>query len=161
MLPDAALEALFAEARDVEAPKAAGADDLGLPPGLSARILGDADQLQSDRAAEEAARRQRLRATAGGSAPLAAAGLVPAGAGMGQGVLSGLGGGFWGQLSRALGGLPALAGLGAVAVAGLWIGVMPPDALESSLETLLGSSVSSNPYLVDSTTAFDFLDSEG
>ncbi|MBR9765015.1 MAG: hypothetical protein GYB53_16190, partial [Rhodobacteraceae bacterium] len=99
---------------------------------------------------------------------LGVAGLMPAAAGMGGGFGGGLaggpggpGGGFWAQLTRALGGGPALAGLGAVAIAGLWVGVMPPEALATPLDSLFGASLDSNPYLVDATTAYDFLDSEG
>ncbi|WP_010141907.1 hypothetical protein [Oceanicola sp. S124] len=173
MLTDAALESLFSEARDADrsgwGDQAGGAADeagLGLPLGLTARILGDADRLLDERAAE--AQRLREAARAGAAARNAHAGLVPAGAGLGGEMLLGgglggfgMGGGFWAQLSRALGGGPALAGLGAVAIAGLWLGVMPPAALETSLDGIFGTTVSSNPYLVDSATAYDFLQSEG
>ena len=163
MLSDAALQALFAEARDADRGQGTGPGDSGLPAGLAARILGDADDLQSGRAAAEETRRQAARAAAWHCAQQVSPSQVPAGAGLAGGTLSGgtMGGGFWAQLSQALGGGPALAGLGAMAIAGLWLGVMPPAALETSLDAFLGSSVSSNPYLVDSATAFDFLDSEG
>ncbi|MCA1337030.1 hypothetical protein [Pseudooceanicola marinus] len=169
-LADAALDALFAEARaerntrdtgDLPDLPPGGAE--GLPPGLSARILADADTLMDLRASTAEAARAAARAhvPARGFAP----GLVPAGAGgMGGAMMPGAGfgpGGFWAQVIRAIGGGAALAGLGAVTLVGLWLGLMPPAALQSGLDSAFGTGLSANPYLVDSTSAFEFLDSEG
>ena len=168
MLPDDALEALFDQARRTDfsgrsrgMPGNDFGGDFGLPAGLSARILADADRLTAEREAQALAARAAARA----SAPLrlAVPGMVPAGAGMAGGMLSGGGMGlddFWHQLSRALGGMRAVAGLVAVTAAGLWFGLMPPDALQTGLENAFGSTISANPYLVDSTTAFDFLQTD-
>ncbi|MGI3166210.1 hypothetical protein [Pseudooceanicola sp. 200-1SW] len=171
-LPDAALDALFAEARSQRAEAARPEPDLppadpgGLPAGLSARILADADHLLGARAAEAEAARAAARdlAPARGFAP----GLVPAGAGatggLGGAMMPGGGlglGGFWQQFSRAIGGVPALAGLGAVTLAGLWLGLMPPVALQSGFDSAFGTSLSADPFLVDSASAYEFLNNDG
>lgn len=181
MLPDAALDALFTEARaqahgpagdgaasraDRGAGPGAGVDvpegpgDLpGLPPALAARILADADRLGAERDARALAARAAARSGAG--LRVVAPGLVPAAAGGGAFPGGGLGlAGFWVQLSRALGGGPALAGLLAVTAAGLWLGLAPPEMLQSGLDSLTGNAYGADPYLVDSTTAFEFLQTE-
>lgn len=43
---------------------------------------------------------------------------------------------------RALGGWPAAAGLSTATLAGLWIGIAPPDALAVTAQTLLSSEAS-------------------
>ena len=169
-LADAALDALFAEAR-AERQRADAGDlpDLplggaeGLPPGLSARILADADTLMD----------QRASAAAGGKGrrpgPCACARLCPrpgarrrrwhgrrddARRRLRSGRILGAG-----RPRHRRG--PALVGLGAITLMGLWLGLMPPAAVQSGLDSAFGTGLSANPYLVDSTSTFEFLDSEG
>ncbi|MEM8774623.1 MAG: hypothetical protein AAGF53_06290 [Pseudomonadota bacterium] len=52
---------------------------------------------------------------------------------------------------EALGGWPSLAGLSTAAVAGVWIGVAPPDSLALTAQTLLQSDVD---VLSDFTVGF-------
>lgn len=63
------------------------------------------------------------------------------------------------QFSAAVGGWPAMAGLATAGVAGLWIGVNPPSAIETTTENLLGTS--SDLYLVDLMPSYDFTLTEG
>lgn len=44
--------------------------------------------------------------------------------------------GLWATMLAALGGWPALGGLATAGVAGLWLGISPPVALDDSLATL-------------------------
>lgn len=53
----------------------------------------------------------------------------PAAAGRSGQIRSGLRDGLWSRLLAALGGWPALGGLAAASVAGLWIGLAPPSGL--------------------------------
>ena len=46
----------------------------------------------------------------------------------------------WAQVGQMIGGWPALGGLAAAGVAGLWIGVAPPADVESFAASLLGTS---------------------
>lgn len=63
--------------------------------------------------------------------------------------------GVWGELWRGIGGWPALTGLSAAAVVGLWIGVSPPAVV-----TDLWAETVSLDY-VDPASAFDFAMMEG
>ena len=63
------------------------------------------------------------------------------------------------QLLKAIGGWPAMAGLAAASVAGLWIGVNPPSALSDTAEAYLYSG--SDAYLVDLMPGFQFDVAEG
>lgn len=63
------------------------------------------------------------------------------------------------QLLSAIGGWPAVAGLATAGVAGLWIGVNPPDMMATTAENFLGTS--SDLYLVDLMPTFDFTLAEG
>jgi hypothetical protein len=63
------------------------------------------------------------------------------------------------QLLSAIGGWPAVAGLATAGVAGLWIGVNPPNALATTTENLLGST--SDLYLVDLMPSYDLDLAEG
>lgn len=54
---------------------------------------------------------------------------------------------LWQRLRVELGGWPALAGLGAAALAGVWIGVSPPDALQMAAEGVIG--VTGGDYVID------------
>lgn len=63
------------------------------------------------------------------------------------------------QFLNAIGGWPAVAGLATAGVAGLWIGVNPPDAMATTAENLLGTD--SDLYLVDLMPGYDFALTEG
>lgn len=67
-----------------------------------------------------------------------------------------------GAVLRALGGWPAVSGLAAATVAGIWIGASPPDALSDTLGTVLGlSAEASESYGLDPLGSFDLVLSEG
>lgn len=55
--------------------------------------------------------------------------------------------GFIAQLMEALGGWPALAGLTTATVAGVWIGISPPDTLGDPLANLLSAETTTTAYL--------------
>lgn len=63
------------------------------------------------------------------------------------------------QFLNAVGGWPAVAGLATAGVAGLWIGVNPPDAVATTAETFLGTST--DLYLVDLMPGYDLTFAEG
>lgn len=65
--------------------------------------------------------------------------------------------GFWSALNSALGGWPTLAGLATATVAGVWIGVSPPQSLDTLTETVLGNSLDYSDYL----PSFDSVLTEG
>jgi hypothetical protein len=47
---------------------------------------------------------------------------------------------LWVQFQQAIGGWPALSGLVATGVVGIWIGVAPPDGLTTYTSTLMGTT---------------------
>jgi hypothetical protein len=49
--------------------------------------------------------------------------------------------GLWTQMLDALGGWPAVSGLAAATVAGVWIGVAPPSSVQDLTATLVGDEV--------------------
>lgn len=49
--------------------------------------------------------------------------------------------GLWARLSDSLGGWPALGGLAAATVAGVWIGIAPPDSVENLAASVIGDAV--------------------
>lgn len=61
--------------------------------------------------------------------------------------------GFWARLSDALGGWPALGGLAAATVAGVWVGIAPPAGVEDLAASLIGDTVSVT--LLSPDTIFD------
>lgn len=63
------------------------------------------------------------------------------------------------QFLNAIGGWPAVAGLATAGVAGLWIGVNPPNAIATTAENFLGTD--SDLYLVDLMPGYDFNLAEG
>ncbi|WP_050530396.1 hypothetical protein [Pseudaestuariivita atlantica] len=83
-------------------------DAHGASPDLLARVLGDAEAVQE-----------------GFVAPVARPSAPPRVP-------------FWQSVLDAIGGWPAAAGLAAAGVAGVWIGVAPPEALEFDMATMLG-----------------------
>ncbi|MBY5987927.1 hypothetical protein [Roseovarius atlanticus] len=106
--PDDGMKAMFAAAR-THAPEP-DADFL-------ARVLGDAEAVQAGFA-------ERAGDMASASASAAAARLYPAPARGLRGVFA------------ALGGWPAVAGLGAAALTGVWIGVAPPEGLSTAAQSV-------------------------
>jgi hypothetical protein len=64
--------------------------------------------------------------------------------------------GFWAQIFGGIGGWPAISGLAAATVAGVWIGVAPPDGLNTLASSYFGTSVT-----VDFLPDYDILALEG
>jgi len=50
--------------------------------------------------------------------------------------------GLWPRVMDAIGGWPALGGLTAATLAGLWVGIAPPAAVEEMTASLIGDEVS-------------------
>ena len=46
--------------------------------------------------------------------------------------------GIWAQISAALGGWPAMSGVALAGVAGLWVGMSPPAAIEDAAASIFG-----------------------
>jgi hypothetical protein len=61
--------------------------------------------------------------------------------------------GLWARLMDAIGGWPAVSGLAAATVAGVWVGVAPPASVEDLTASFIGDEVSislfSNDLLFD------------
>ncbi len=64
-------------------------------------------------------------------------------------------------LSDAIGGWPGFAGLASAAVAGVWIGISPPDGLIDPISSVLGTDTSSLSEALDYNDGFDFTLFEG
>lgn len=68
-------------------------------------------------------------------------------------------GGIISQILRGIGGWPALTGLAAATVAGVWIGVNPPAAVSDQLASLIGTSSATtdadSDWLLDPLTEYD------
>lgn len=62
-------------------------------------------------------------------------------------------GGAWGRLLDMIGGWPAASGLAAATIAGVWIGIAPPAAVEELTAGLLGDTVTIS--LVADSDLFD------
>ena len=61
--------------------------------------------------------------------------------------------GLWARILDALGGWPAVSGLAAATVAGVWIGVAPPSSVQDLTASLVGDEVSVD--LFSTGLAFD------
>ena len=61
--------------------------------------------------------------------------------------------GLWAQLMDAIGGWPSLGGLAAATVAGIWVGIAPPDAVAEMTASLMGDAVSVSVFPTE--TEFD------
>lgn len=81
-------------------------------PDLLARVLSDAEAVQAGRLAETGKTPPRRRA-------------VP---------------GFWKMLIAAIGGWPSLGGVAAAGIAGLWIGLNPPSAIQDQISQALAET---------------------
>ena len=61
--------------------------------------------------------------------------------------------GLWARMLDAVGGWPAMGGLAAATVAGIWVGVAPPASVEDLTASLIGDEVSvslfSTEFLLD------------
>lgn len=57
--------------------------------------------------------------------------------------------GLWARMMDALGGWPSLSGLAAATVAGIWVGVAPPSAIEELTATVLGDEVNISLFSTD------------
>ncbi|WP_306110653.1 MULTISPECIES: hypothetical protein [Roseovarius] len=82
-----------------------------------ARVLGDAEAVQdalkeAEVAARSAPRRRGARASIG-----------------------------WSGVFRALGGWPAVTGLSAAAITGLWLGAAPPDGVSATVQLVWGEDI--------------------
>jgi hypothetical protein len=60
---------------------------------------------------------------------------------------------LWSRMSDAVGGWPALSGLAAATVAGVWVGIAPPAQVEDLTATLIGDEISISLFSTD--LAFD------
>lgn len=65
--------------------------------------------------------------------------------------------GLLSQVVAAMGGWPAMAGLAAASVCGLWLGISPPEGLSDSASLYLGTSTE----MFDPMSGFDFSMAEG
>ena len=67
--------------------------------------------------------------------------------------------GIWAQFMDAIGGWPAVSGLAAATVAGIWIGVAPPSSVEDITASFMGDEVSVDLFSSDfGFAAGDFVD---
>jgi hypothetical protein len=57
--------------------------------------------------------------------------------------------GLWSRVMDAIGGWPAVSGLAAATVAGIWIGVAPPASVQDMTSTLIGDEVSVSFFSAD------------
>jgi hypothetical protein len=111
LLEDAALDALFATARDTDPMPS---------PELMQRVMSDAMGVQVLQHSQPAAAQQTQS--------------------------------LWRGMLAALGGWPALAGLATACVAGVWVGVNPPDLISDSAATFL--ALETDGYMVDVMPTF-------
>ncbi len=57
--------------------------------------------------------------------------------------------GLWSRMLDAIGGWPAVSGLAAATVAGIWVGVAPPSSVEDMTASLIGDEVSVSLFSTD------------
>lgn len=128
-MSDKTLDELFAAARS-SAPEPSAQ--------LLARISADAQAVQLDHTAPQTVPEPRRASgrEAGGQAK-----------------------GLWGQIIGALGGWTALAGLATATVAGVWIGISPPQGLADPLSAAIGTSQMTG--FDEIGAGFDFTQFEG
>ena len=69
--------------------------------------------------------------------------------------------GFWAALWSGLGGWPAVGGLAAATVAGIWIGYNPNLGVADTLVAALGGTAAADAALADLATGFEFAFEEG
>ena len=61
--------------------------------------------------------------------------------------------GLWARMLDGIGGWPAVSGLAAATIAGVWIGVAPPSSMQDLTASFIGDEVSVNLFSTD--FAFD------
>lgn len=54
---------------------------------------------------------------------------------------------LWGSIVGIIGGWPTLAGLATATVAGVWIGISPPESLNTLTDSVVGTSFGYSDYL--------------
>jgi hypothetical protein len=59
--------------------------------------------------------------------------------------------GLWARMMDAIGGWPAVSGLAAATVAGVWVGVAPPNSIEDLTASYWGDGVSVSMFSTDLT----------
>lgn len=59
------------------------------------------------------------------------------------------GAGLWARMLDAIGGWPAVSGLAAATVAGIWVGVAPPSGVEDLTAAMIGDEVSISLFSAD------------
>jgi len=57
--------------------------------------------------------------------------------------------GFWARMMDAIGGWPAVSGLAAATIAGIWIGIAPPSSVQDLAATMAGDEVSISLFSTD------------
>ena len=57
--------------------------------------------------------------------------------------------GLWARLLDVIGGWPAVSGLAAATVAGIWVGVAPPPSVEDMTAQLIGDEISVSLFSAD------------
>lgn len=57
--------------------------------------------------------------------------------------------GLWPRLMEVIGGWPAVSGLAAATIAGIWVGVAPPSSVQDLAATLAGDEVSISLFATD------------
>jgi len=57
--------------------------------------------------------------------------------------------GLWARMMDAIGGWPAVSGLAAATIAGVWVGVAPPSSVEDLTATIVGDEVSISLFATD------------
>lgn len=65
-----------------------------------------------------------------------------------------------GDLLRAIGGWPALAGLAAAGLAGVWIGIDPPSLLSGAVQAALGGDAGGYAVDLDPAAAFEIAEGD-
>lgn len=69
---------------------------------------------------------------------------------------------FWSQIWGAVGGWPALAGLSAATLTGVWIGLNPPAAVSDTMAQVLGQDGTAvSDYMFDPVSGFELAMLEG
>lgn len=68
---------------------------------------------------------------------------------------------FFSTLGDMIGGWPGFAGLASAAVAGVWIGISPPDTLIDPISAVLGGESSALFETLETDSGFDFTLFEG
>lgn len=93
-------------------------------PDLFARIMGDAESVQAELIRTSASRPSRTIRRPG----------------------------FWAALVAAIGGWPAVGGLATAGIAGLWLGLDPPETLQQEMALVFGTDTTAEFFESDADT---------